>query len=221
MERIPEPELMDGVEQAEAYAVADFAEVNARFVDAFRTRFPSFARGTIVDLGCGPADIAIRLARILPQARIVSVDGSRAMLAHARRAVAAARLDDRVELVEGILPRAWPRDCTFDAAVSNSLLHHLHEPLVLWSEIKAITKVGAPILVVDLMRPASRVAARDIVETYAGNERPILKTDFYNSLLAAFTVDEVRAQLRAARLDDAFTVEVTSDRHLSVYGVRP
>jgi hypothetical protein len=52
-------------EQAEAYAVADFAEVNARFVESFRMRFPTFGRGTIVDLGCGPADIAIRLARTL------------------------------------------------------------------------------------------------------------------------------------------------------------
>jgi SAM-dependent methyltransferase len=143
------------------------------------------------------------------------------MLAHARRAVGAAGLADRVELLESVLPATWRERAPFDAAVSNSLLHHLHEPMVLWSEIKAITKVGAPILIMDLVRPTTRAAARDIVETYARDERPILKSDFFNSLLAAFTIDEVRAQLRAAQLDRVLTVEMMSDRHLSVFGVCP
>jgi hypothetical protein len=73
----------------------------------------------------------------------------------------------------------------------------------------------------DLVRPTTRAAARDIVETYARDERPILKSDFFNSLLAAFTIDEVRAQLRAAQLDRVLTVEMMSDRHLSVFGVCP
>ena len=39
MERIPEPELMDGAEQALAYAQADFEEPNSRFVATFVERF--------------------------------------------------------------------------------------------------------------------------------------------------------------------------------------
>ena len=115
------------------------------------------------------------------------------------------------------------RECGrhFDAAISNSLVHHLHNPLVLWLEIKNITSAHAPILVVDLMRPATSDAARALVDTYAGNERPILKADFYNSLLAAFTIDEVRSQLHSAGLARALTVEAISDRHMSVYGICP
>ena len=218
MNRIVEPELMDGAEQAEAYAIADFAEVNAAFVRSFRTRFPSFERGTIVDLGCGPADIAVRLARALLQVRVVAVDGSPTMLAHARTAVDGAGLTDRIEPRQSLLPGVQTRGRRFDAVVSNSLLHHLHDPQVLWSEIKRLVRTGGPILVVDLMRPTTVDDARRIVETYAGNERAILKTDFYNSLLAAFTVDEVRAQLRVAGLDGRLTVEPTSDRHLTVSG---
>lgn len=212
---------MDGAEQAEAYAVADFSAVNARFVDVFRKHYPGFEHGTIVDLGCGPADIAIRLVRVLPGITLVAIDGSHAMLEHARRAVGSAGLNGRVELRHSLLPGLDTGGRHFDALISNSLLHHLHDPMVLWSEIKHITTVGAPILVLDLMRPRTADRARALVETYVRDERPILKSDFYNSLLAAFTIDEIRSQLAAAGLDRALTVEAISDRHLSVHGVRP
>lgn len=215
MERTPEPELMDTAEQAEAYAIADFAAPNQRFVELFRERHPRFLGGTLVDLGCGPADIPIRLVRALPDLRITAVDGAQAMLAHARRDVAAAGLEERIELVHGVLPGAVPGARKFDAVISNSLLHHLHDPSVLWNEVRALAKEGARVFVVDLMRPPSKEAAQGIVDKYSGNEREVLKVDFYNSLLAAFTLDEVRGQLVRAGLMQ-LRVEAISDRHLLV-----
>jgi len=47
-----------------------------------------------------------------------------------------------------------------------------------------------------------------------------LGRDFYNSLLAAFSVEEVRAQVEEAGLG-AFHVEPVSDRHLVAYGHLP
>ena len=45
----------------------------------------------------------------------------------------------------------------------------------------------------------------------------MLKRDFHQSLLAAYTPDEVRAQLATAGLDQ-LKVEAVSDRHLIVWG---
>jgi trans-aconitate methyltransferase len=80
MKRILEPELMDDVAQARAYAQADFAEENQGFVDRFREYFPDWTGGHVVDLGCGPADIPIRFLRAFPDARVTGVDASRPML---------------------------------------------------------------------------------------------------------------------------------------------
>jgi hypothetical protein len=55
-----------------------------------------------------------------------------------------------------------------------------------------------------------------MVKEGAGSEHPILQQDFYNSLLAAFTPDEVRAQLAEAGL--RLTVALAGDRHLLVKG---
>ena len=122
MERILEPELMEDPAQALAYARADFAEVNEGFVDRSRATFPELTRRTVIDIGCGPADIPIRLARALPGFRVIAVDGSEAMLAHARIAVAQAGLADRIRLLRARIPPLPSRPHAFDAVISNSLL---------------------------------------------------------------------------------------------------
>jgi len=195
MERVLEPELMEDPAQALAYARADFADVNQGFVDRFRATFPDLTRGRVLDLGCGPADIPIRLVRALPDLHVTAVDGSEAMLAHARRAVAEARVSGQVELLPARLPGLPLPPRSFDAVISNSLLHHLKDPRVFWHDVLRLGRPGAALLVMDLFRPDSPDRAREIVEAAAPDEDPILKRDFFNSLLAAFTVDEVRAQL--------------------------
>jgi SAM-dependent methyltransferase len=217
MKRVLEPELMVDPEQAQAYAAADFAGVNQGFVDRFRALFPGLVRGHVADLGCGPADIPIRLCRALPAVTVTGVDGSEAMLAPGRIAVAAAGLAARIRLLCARLPGVERPAAGYDAIVSNSLAHHLPEPAVLWQEIARLGAAGAPVLVTDLHRPESPERAREIVETYSGDEPEVLKRDFFHSLCAAFTLPEVRAQLVDAELH-GFRVEMISDRHWAVWG---
>ncbi len=72
---------------------------------------------------------------------------------------------------------------------------------------------------VDLCRPATPAAAHAIVERVSGAEHPLLKTDFYNSLCAAFTAAELREQLSVAALP--LEVSQLTERHLCVKGRLP
>lgn len=217
MERIPEPELMDGAEQAAAYARADFEEPNSHFVRLFAEHVGA-PSGPVLDVGCGPGDIVLRLARQYPDIHVHGLDGADAMLAFAREAVAAEpELERRVAFVLGTVPGAVLPADGYAAVTSNSLLHHLHDPMGLWQMIRAVAQPGAPVLVMDLFRPTDRAAAARIVDTYGAGEPEVLRTDFFNSLLAAFTPDEVRDQLRRAGLT-GLAVETVSDRHLLVHG---
>jgi hypothetical protein len=89
--------------------------------------------------------------------------------------------------------------------------------MVLWQAVKAHAKPGAPIFIMDLLRPESQQIAKHLMEQYAGDEPDVLKNDFYNSLLAAFEIQEVRDQLRQCGLQH-LQVEQVSDRHLTVSG---
>lgn len=217
MERIPEPEeLMEGAEQAAAYARADFSQSNQAYVDRLVATFPAHL-GRVVDLGCGPGDVVVRLARAVPGLHVTAVDGAAEMIRLAREATAAAGLADRVTTLQGYIPGLPLPGHAFDAVLSKDLLHHLPDPAALWAEAKRLGRPGAAVFVMDLFRPPSPEAARNIVARVAGNEHPILQEDFYNSLCAAFTVDEVREQLRQAGL--ALQVKAVSERHLLVYGM--
>jgi ubiquinone/menaquinone biosynthesis C-methylase UbiE len=213
---------MDDPAQARAYAQADFEEPNARFVATFSRLFRGFRGGVVLDLGCGPADIAIRFARRYERITITAVDGSSAMLRLARQAVRDARLVERICPIQwriGTQPVPPGLAHSSDAVFSNSLLHHMANPAAFWLAIRDCAKKGAPVLVMDLLRPASPGVARRIVSKYSAGEPAILRRDFYNSLRAAFRVEELRAQIRAAGLD--LTVEPASDRHWVAYGRAP
>jgi len=216
MERIPEPELMDDPAQAIAYAAADFSEPHDAFIRHFRRLFPEFTGGSVLDLGCGAADITIRFARAYPGARLDGIDGAEAMLRLGREALARARLESRVTLRLLRIPSA-SLGSGYDAVISNSLLHHLSDPAALWKTVAAAARPGAPILVMDLLRPDSEEAAAELVRMHAGDASPLLVRDLMNSLLASYRRDEVSQQLRAAGLN-RFTVEVVSDRHWLVWG---
>jgi ubiquinone/menaquinone biosynthesis C-methylase UbiE len=218
MHRIPEPELMDEPAQARAYAEADFAAVNEAFVGRFVSHFPDLERGAVLDLGCGPADIPIRLSRRRPGLRVVGVDGSAAMLALAREAIERQRPANVVNVVRAYVPDLPFPDQSFDAVISNSLLHHLAEPAPFWREIERVAKPGAPLLIMDLFRPDSTEQAHALVEVGAAGEPEILKRDFYNSLLAAFTPEEVRDQLRGKL--PQLECRIVSERHWLAWGRR-
>jgi ubiquinone/menaquinone biosynthesis C-methylase UbiE len=215
MERILEPELMDDEQQSIAYAKADFSTSNQLYVDSLIRDFPTHLRA-VVDIGCGPADVVIRLAKAAPQAAITAIDGSAPMIALGRTAARAAGVDDRLTLLQTRIPGPPPPSQSFDAVLSKDLLHHLPDPRVLWNEVKRLGRRDAAVYVMDLVRPASEETARAMVKEGAGSEDPVLQHDFYRSLLAAFTMDEVRAQVTAAGLD--LTVAPIGVRHMLIKG---
>lgn len=221
MKRIPEPELMDSEAQASAYAGADFSESNTLFTEQFLARFRELdSGGHLADLGCGPADICIRLCRALPGWRVTGLDAGPNMLRHAALAVAGAGMQDRIDLRLSHLPDPELPARSFQAVTSNSLLHHLPEPGVLWSTIQQIAAPGAAVQVMDLRRPADEDTAAELVDTYAADAPQVLKDDFYHSLLAAYTPEEVARRLKEHG-HGFLEISLPSDRHWLAAGRMP
>jgi ubiquinone/menaquinone biosynthesis C-methylase UbiE len=218
MERVLEPELMTDEQQALAYAKADFSTSNQWYVEHLLADCPD-QLGNILDIGCGPGDVMLRLASARPSVRITAIDGSNAMIELARKAVQSAGLQQRVTPLQGYVPGLPLEERSFDAILSKDLLHHLPDPMVLWSEARRLGRSGAAIYVMDLMRPESPQAAHNVVETVAPNELPILKADFYASLCAAFTLEERKGQVKQSGLP--LQVAQVSDRHMVISGVLP
>ncbi|MEI6076888.1 MAG: class I SAM-dependent methyltransferase [Verrucomicrobiota bacterium] len=217
--RITEPELMVDEAQVEAYAKADFSEPHQSYVELCQSRFAGNpVEGWVLDLGCGTGDVTFRFARAFLKTRLVGVDGSTAMLRWAKNALKQdLLLAARIQFLACYLPQKAIPNHPYSAIISNSLLHHLSDPMVLWHTIRAYGCPGAQICIMDLRRPDTEAEARLFVNSYASNESEILQRDFYNSLRAAFTPEEVRQQLICARMNN-LEVESISNRHLLVSG---
>ena len=216
MDRIVEPELMEDEQQALAYASADFSESDAAFVDRFIELSGDTINGRVIDLGCGPGNISLLLVERMPAASVTGLDGSKAMLDIAReRAAGLSGASGRPAFIQETVP--YSGIGSFDYIVSNSLLHHLHDPMSLWKSLRRDASPGAVVFFNDLRRPSSEQEARQIVDTYAGDASKILQEDFFASLLAAFTPEEVEEQLSSAGLND-FQVRPVADRYLEISG---
>lgn len=217
--REPEEEFMDLAHEAEAYAHADFSKVNAAFVERL-AELVSDEQALAIDLGAGPADIPVRLARARPGWKIVAVDASAAMLSFAEERIEDEDLAGRIELRLADAKKTPFDEDTFDVVFSNSILHHLTDVAAFWREVIRIARPGAFVFLRDLIRPATRGDAQAIVDREAAWEPPTLQEEFYRSLLASWTPEEVRTHLDDAGLD-MLKVEPSIPDHLDIYGRLP
>jgi len=237
VERTPEPELMDGPQQALAYAQADFSAGDQALVERLVALFPEGLGGQLLDLGCGPGNIALRLVALNSKSFVVGLDGAPAMLALAEQALQQLRrrqpaAAQRLCFVQALLPTSQPAsklaphlapqlDRGFSAVVCNSLLHHLHDPQVLWNSMRQLAAPGAAVYVKDLRRPASPEAALVLRDRYLADAPLVLQRDYVASLHAAFRPAEVVQQLQRAELAEHLQVGQLDDRYLEVWGRLP
>jgi hypothetical protein len=90
--------------------------------------------------------------------------------------------------------------------------------VALWRTAARCGKPGAPVLLIDLLRPSDHETAVQLVHKHAKDAQPLLQRDFIASLHAAYTAAEVKEQLRAAALS-SFQVDVVDELHFVGWGL--
>jgi ubiquinone/menaquinone biosynthesis C-methylase UbiE len=161
-------------------------------------------QGRALDIGTGPGQIVIKLARRLPAWKLRGVDRSPGMIGQAQANLTAAgdALGGRVtfELADGNrLP--FP-DKSFELVMCNSVLHHLSEPANLLSEMARLTTDDGAILLRDLRRPG-RLAYPLHVRWHGRNYSGEMLRLYRDSVRAAYTVGELEGLLRSSAISGA------------------
>ena len=109
------------------------------------------AAGRMLELGTGTGETARRVLARNPAAALVGLDASAEMLAHARRALPAERVELRVWRLSDPLP-----DGPFDVVFSALAVHHLDGPgkADLFRRVAAVLAPGGRLVVGDVVVPA-------------------------------------------------------------------
>jgi len=216
--RTLEPEVMDTEREASEYDAMDHSGVNDLFVSDFLAVCPPDALddgGQILDLGTGTALIPIEFCRQSPSGHILGVDLAEEMLKAARDNVDRAGYAGRIAL-EKCDAKGLPfADDSFAAVMSNSIIHHIPEPLDCFREMVRVLRPGGLLFVRDLMRPESAEEVERLVRENAADETEYSQQLFRQSLHAALTLEEVRETIAQLGLSGD-CVQATSDRHWTV-----
>lgn len=206
--RKPESEVMDSPGEVSAYASSASQGHLDSLDDTLVAQLISLEppagmpSGLLLDLGCGPGGIALKIAARCPQLQVIGVDRSASMIRLARRTALGRKLASRAFFLEGNALRICFPEKTFDFVISNSVLHHLAHPTAAFEEMVRVTKPGGTILVRDLRRP-SRLTFPLHVRWYGRHYSGIMKRLFEDSVRAAYTPDEVAALLRRSGMSSA------------------
>jgi ubiquinone/menaquinone biosynthesis C-methylase UbiE len=226
--RTLEPEVMDSSAEAVDYDSMDHSAVNRLFVDdllsaanaaGFADQLTSRSnRLRVLDVGTGTAQIPIEFCQRPVNVDILAIDLAVEMLLLADRNIRDAGLHGSI-LLEHVDAKELPfADGEFDWVISNSIVHHIPEPIDSLREMQRILKPGGLLFVRDLLRPDSSEKVDIFVQAYAGNDNDEQRQLFRQSLHAALTPAEM-SELMESLGWPASSVEQTSDRHWTVTAI--
>lgn len=221
LSRVLEPEVMDTTEDAVDYDAMDHAHVNRVFVDDLLRVWPT-SRQTlrVFDAGTGTAQIPIELLRRGIAATVVAADAASEMLLIARNNIESAELSSSITCELRDCKQMPEADASFDVVMSNSIIHHIPEPFLVFAECWRILKPGGLLFVRDLHRPQTEAALQSLVDQYATGTNAHQRQLFRDSLRAALTVEEVHELVQPLGIDPA-AVNMTSDRHWTLSLSKP
>jgi SAM-dependent methyltransferase len=191
MQRVLEPELMLDESQVAAFTWARKDYGIQGFLELYQ-KHVNLTQGKIIDLGTGPAQYLLALEKIYPKLSITGYDGSKNMVKIAKSLIDESK--SKIRIYHRSIDRIFD---IADCVISTNTLHHLHDPTIFWNCIKRTTY---QCLVFDLLRPESESQAKFIVDYYASEESELFKNDYYNSLLAAFSKEELLDQIKDTNL---------------------
>lgn len=221
--RTLEPEVMDTAEDAADYDAMDHCEVNRAFaadlLEACPSRLIAAKSIQALDVGTGTALIPLEVCRHVNNWRITAIDLAEEMLKLARENVARAGLADSITLVR-VDSKSLPfENAAYDVVMSNSIIHHIPDPLDCLREMWRVLRPGGVLFVRDLYRPESAITVESLVTTYAGGESPRQQQLFRQSFHAALTMHELQMLAGACGIPAA-DCRMTSDRHWTLVAVR-
>lgn len=225
-ERIPEPMVMDDAESVAYFHAGGGAnpgmravyDLCARSIDALLPQ-----GGRLLDLGIGSGRALSAVLNRRPDVHAVGVDLAPNMLETARKLFAAEGLDARVELVQADIT-ALPESLAagpWDAVSCMWTLHQLPDEEVLAAALRQLATVqrasGAALWISDFARLKDPSACPAMLQCVDPQSPMGLRQDAIASEAAAFTREELSAQLAAAGLGNLSSGHATPLPYLQAY----
>ena len=214
MERVPEAEVIAGVEDAHRYS-----EIMGRGL--VQHEYRALARqaadmapahgGKVLDIGTGPGFIAIEIARLLGErAEVIGMDLSPAMLAVAEENGRRAGVANAITWQIGDADAMPMEDDEFDVIVSSGSLHHWEDPVAVFDEIERVLKPAGHYIVRDSRR-LQQIGPRFLAWLIGLTLPRDFRVHYHGSIHSSYTRPELESILERSQLTGWHIVEDVMD----------
>lgn len=199
-ERVPAPDPFQEVEQCREFdrTVRTQLIIPMQHLMKLLDPFVSRAR-TVLEVGCGPGLVSLRLAAANRQAEFVAVDSNDHFLEVARENAIFANLvsyGGRFSADYARLTRLPFEDNSFDVVFSFCAVPRWERPPKTIAECARVCKPGGVVLIYDLARDADEGMISFVLQYSAGDAQ-----QFMRSLRSGYTVPEMEQLLAEQGLD--------------------
>ncbi|MDH3818853.1 MAG: bifunctional demethylmenaquinone methyltransferase/2-methoxy-6-polyprenyl-1,4-benzoquinol methylase UbiE [Myxococcales bacterium] len=167
------------------------------------------AEARVLDLATGTGDLALMIARIHPEARVVGSDPSSRMLKVGADKVARSGLADRVQLQAGDAQALPYEDDSFDGCCIAFGIRNVPDRSAALAEMARVTKPGGRIAVLELgepsigwLSPIARFHVRKVIPKIGGMLSGSREYKYLQESIAAFpSADDFAKQMQACGLN--------------------
>ncbi|MFB8106387.1 MULTISPECIES: class I SAM-dependent methyltransferase [unclassified Streptomyces] len=181
-------DVMGPMLEQEAELNSGTYEEAARWIAALPTA-PTVRR--VLDIGSGPGVVTCLLAEVFPEAEVVAVDPTPALLERTEARARRLGLSDRVQTLEAELPQEAHRLGEADLIWAGNSLHHMGDQRAALAEFAELLRPGGTVALLEGGLPTRRLP-RDL-----GIGRPGLEARMDAALAARF--DRMRTELPDAK----------------------
>lgn len=195
--RTPEPMIMNDLEQTQQYFEYGQSDTVFRASYLFHAKWASRTIQNckkVIDLGTGPANQLIIIAKLNPHIKFYGVDLSEQMIEIARKNCKDLNVENVDFIYDDISKLSSVQDSSFDGAISSVALHHLNDTETLentFRNLNRVLKKEYAVYITDFLL-LKNPASLDYLVSLNKNQPELFKLDYVNSLKASFFEKDFR-----------------------------
>lgn len=205
MKRVLEKEVMSSKKEARAFdAASKLFGSKSKSYDVLIKELKKLHKSKleILDIGCGPAVMDIRIAKSNRSWRITGIELSDEMIRFARKNIAKENVGKQVKIEKRDAKNTKLPSKSFDVVISNNTVHQLKNPVPLLKECIRLVKPTGRIIIKDVTRTSEKELADVLRERKVIFKEVVKATEkmVKESFKAGFTVEEIRFALNKLKV---------------------
>jgi ubiquinone/menaquinone biosynthesis C-methylase UbiE len=193
-----------GVEGYFAVKYADFAKSSEEMQKEYKRLAEDVAliiqEGKFLEIGPGPAYIAIEIAKRLPDVEIIGLEISDSMIEIAIKNTEEQRVSKNIFFKKGDASKMPFDDEEFDFVITSGSLHHWKKPVEVINEIHRILKPKCKALISDLRKDAPKESINDFASKIHSK---LMRWGLMHSFREGYTTNQIENLIEATHFKKA------------------